>query len=626
MTEEMSSERHVLIGLLTVVCLLQYDVMAGVVVRPCPTQCVCSQLAQWHSLDIGLNIYCHKRPGNDSQQLYSQIDSLLMRNLHQNLDSLIIEYAPLVHLPRSLCRLTTLKSVDILSTHLADLPNNCFINFDRLEKLHLNSNNITNLPNSLFDGISQLVDFRLIKNPIAELPNGIFDNMSYLTSLALIDNKIANLPQGVFNGVGKLDFLDLSGNKINKLPKGVFGGMVQLDMLQLGRNQIDDLADGVFDGMDRLRVLDLRYNKITNLQNGVFDGIGRLECLNLRSNRITNLANGVFNGMGKLIILDLSGNKITELSNGVFHGIGQLIEIDLSHNQIVELSNGVFDGMRALSSLTLTGNQIASISRDVFSSKSNMSIQMDYLYLDDNHLTSLEPWWHDVNTKHMRVSKNPWDCSCDNKWMSGWLNSIAGQLDDIKDVLCYTPPRFQRKIMIHLSDEEFCENPAAEASKTTWIVSMSSVAGVVIVLLFVGVIVYRLRVKLYTRWKSHPFDRDECLGEDMDYDVFFCCSSKDDEPKGRRMVETLEAQGYSVCYHYRDFMPGLIMANIEASVRRSKRTLCLLTSNFLCRFANVFYHHRFSCFFFYFVYFTFDCCIINYCVKTRSSAVADAAR
>ena len=142
------------------------------------------------------------------------------------------------------------------------------------------------------------------------------------------------------------------------------------------------------------------------------------------------------------------------------------------------------------------------------------------------------------------------------------------------------------------SKEEFCVDPAAEttaaeASVKAWTISMSSVASIVVVLLSVIAIFYRLRVKLYTRWKFRPFDRDECPGEDMDYDVFLCCSSLDDRPIGRRILDSIEANGYRVCYHVRDFMPGLITANIEASVTRSKRTVCLLTDNFIRRFAYV---------------------------------------
>ena len=179
--------------------------------------------------------------------------------------------------------------------------------------------------------------------------------------------------------------------------------------------------------------------------------------------------------------------------------------------------------------------------------------------------------------------------------MSGWLYAIRDRLRPNGNVLCSRPPRLSGKNIIRTSEKEFCVDPvveaaveaAAEASRRAWIISMSSVAGVVVVLLFVIAIFYRLRVKLYTKWKFRPFDRDECPGEDMDYDVFLCCSSLDDEPIGSRILDSIEANGYRVCYHERDFMPGLITDNIEKSVTRSKRTVCLLTNNFIRRFANV---------------------------------------
>ena len=459
----MPRERNLLIGVLPIACLLQFDVIANVIVTPCPAKCYCDQSSRW-TAGIGLKIKCpprvHNRP--DPQQLYKQLDSILS-NVNSSLDSLAINWSPLAHVPRSLCRLTTLKVLDISWNNLADLPNNCFIDFHVLGTLNASSNNIP------------------------DLPNGVFNGMSQLTHLDLSNNKIADLPNGVFNDIGRLHFLDLSHNKITGLP------------------------------------------------------------------------------------------------------------------------NGVFDGIHYLRTLILTSNQIASISRETFSSKSHIYISS--IYLADNQLTSPEPWWHDVNITaySMHIGKNPWDCSCDNKWMTGWLKSIAFRINDLSDVQCYIPPRLHAKAIVEMSDEEFCVDPAVEATKRTWIISMSSVAGVVIVLLSVGVVVYRLRVKLYTRWKFHPFDRDECLGEDMDYDVFLCCSSKDDEPQERRMVETLEAQGYSVCYHYRDFMPGLIVESIEASVTRSKRTLCLLTGNFVRRFVEIFSITAFSVSSFSFVCFAFAC-------------------
>jgi len=181
--------------------------------------------------------------------------------------------------------------------------------------------------------------------------------------------------------------------------------------------------------------------------------------------------------------------------------------------------------------------------------------------------------------------------------VSRWLKSIAERLTD--KVLCYNPSRLRGKHIIETSEKEFCVDPAAEAAaeafKRAWIISMSSVACVVVVLLSVIAIFYRLRVKLYTRWKFHPFDRDECPGEDMDYDVFLCCSSLDDQPEGRRVMNRLEARDYRVCHHVRDFRPGdLIMNNIETAVTRSKRTVCLLTTNFIARFASLSQFYSFS--------------------------------
>jgi len=174
--------------------------------------------------------------------------------------------------------------------------------------------------------------------------------------------------------------------------------------------------------------------------------------------------------------------------------------------------------------------------------------------------------------------------------MSRWLKSIAERLTD--KVLCYNPPRLRGKNIIQTNETQFCVDPSAqaagEASKRVWKISVSSVAGVVVVLLSVIAIFYHLRVKLYTRWKFHPFDRDECPGEDMDYDVFLCCSSDDDQLGGRRVMNLLEDRGYRVCYHVRDFRAGdLITNNIEVAITRSKRTVCLLTTNFIARFAAI---------------------------------------
>jgi len=141
--------------------------------------------------------------------------------------------------------------------------------------------------------------------------------------------------------------------------------------------------------------------------------------------------------------------------------------------------------------------------------------------------------------------------------------------------------------MLDISDVEFCVDPTKEAVRRALTISVTIIAGTVIVLLIVGVIVYRLRIQVYSRWKFHPFDRDECPGEDMLFDVFISCSSRDNLPHGNAIREQLEQRGYRVCYPPRDFVAGeTIHENIYAAIVRSKRTVCLLTAHFLQRFVS----------------------------------------
>jgi hypothetical protein len=51
---------------------------------------------------------------------------------------------------------------------------------------------------------------------------------------------------------------------------------------------------------------------------------------------------------------------------------------------------------------------------------------------------------------------------------------------------------------------------------------------------------------LFVTLKIHPFDRDECDGEDMEYDVFFSSCSEDEDQHGNRILRRLESEGYKV--------------------------------------------------------------------------------
>jgi Leucine rich repeat/TIR domain/Leucine rich repeat C-terminal domain len=176
---------------------------------------------------------------------------------------------------------------------------------------------------------------------------------------------------------------------------------------------------------------------------------------------------------------------------------------------------------------------------------------------------------------------NPWSCSCNDRWIASWFKSVQQQLLNTDGILCNTPDRLNGRNVLRIPEEEFCTDPAKIFSMKLIAVSVSITAVIVFAALLVA---YRLRFLMFVRWKLHPFDRDECIGEDMEYDVFFCCSGDDHVSHGKAIVEQLELRGYRVCYHMRDFPPGhLITQSIYHAIVHSKRTVCLLSRSFVNR-------------------------------------------
>ncbi|CAH0564882.1 unnamed protein product [Brassicogethes aeneus] len=100
----------------------------------------------------------------------------------------------------------------------------------------------------------------------------------------------------------------------------------------------------------------------------------------------------------------------------------------------------------------------------------------------------------------------------------------------------------------------------------------------------------------YYKWKTYIkmwlyykgwllwFVTEEELDKDKVYDVFLSFSQKDDDFVLRTLLPELESgpNPYKVCVHYRDWIPGvLITEQVITSVRDSRRTLVIVSKNFL---------------------------------------------
>ena len=623
------------------ILLLSLAVLAvGNLKLNCPSMCHCND-----DMGTDLTIDCLGHLDVTRGQLSAEIDSLLSGNLtYGRLRSLSIVNTPLTDVPRSVCRLTALTQLHLDNNQLIRLPDNCFPRLKHLTRLSASRNKIQKLQNGLFNGLQELVSLDFSDNHIFQIGLHVFSNESDMISLRQIDlgyNFLTTIEPWPFVrgqlGTKKADpvTIRLRSNRIStftnamrlKVNCNVKPGFLNLD---LTRNEIRHVMDAVHGwgvksfselfcvfrfrhGQSSVRIYlctavsfacdcidyplyvmvatfpfydqlqscycspehsDFSYIEIPKipLDQFVCESSERCppgcRCVYRPANATLHVCCSNTN----LSVLPLELPELPKSSTKY--------KLDFSNNRLIRRLEHR-DYFINTSILDISNCDINDIPLNVWKDISTMK----KVLLDGNSLKSLPPDVAVLITSSISLSlvRNPWACLCENRWMSKWLHLVQHSLVNVDGLLCGSPARLRGKNIMKISDEEFCHDPVSEERVRAVIISLS-VAGAVVVLLPVAIIVYRLRVKLYTRWKFHPFDRDECLGEDMDYDVFLSCSSDDNLPHGNSIREQLEQRGYRVCYPPRDFVAGAsIYENIYNAVVRSKRTVCLLTTNFLQR-------------------------------------------
>ena len=171
---------------------------------------------------------------------------------------------------------TAVEILDLKKNKITTFDANIFVNFTKLQKLHLDGNSLT-----------------IIVPPIKNIPN--------LTYLDLSFNQIKTLKNGTFNGLNKLTHLYLRGNDIETVDSGVFDDFMNLEDLFLIDNKIIRLLSGTFTGFGfrNTRVF-LHYNKLTtdSIQKDVFG----VPILNLLGNNLTTIRKEWFASFPEMLV------------------------------------------------------------------------------------------------------------------------------------------------------------------------------------------------------------------------------------------------------------------------------------------------------------------------------------
>ena len=603
----------------------------------CPNKCNCTGDVPVDTLTVD----CRRNVNVNGEK---QLDSVLSSNVtYGSLRSLTIINTPLTNVPRSVCRLTSLTRLSLDFNRLTRLPDNCFTNLKSLTSLTASHNNITELQHGLFDGLHKLQTLQLHHNRISSIGLRVFNGSAVLTSLRELDlsyNRIQILEPWVYY-VGLNGHFDnrakvnLSHNDINaftnmiglKARCGMTAIYVDLILDHNPIKHISDILHGWNVSLITLWCLSPYRHGLPGSHISFYHNNMECDCVDFDIYKLAFtppvrsylVANAYCSGPRTLyrkriaaVQLDQFVCVLTERcppgcrcvhrpANATLHVYCSNANLTVLPLELPKLPKSYttykldFSNNRRLhrlqhrdyfvntSILDVSNCKIDSVDFEMWNDLANMT----HVLLDGNQLQALPSSVAAVSLERSRfsLSRNPWKCSCDASWMSSWLKSVNNSLAAPNAITCSSPSKLRKRNIMSINGETFCEDPASEVVQRTIIKIMSSVTCIFVIVICISITVYRLRVKVYFRWKFHPFDRDECVGEDMDYDVFLSCSSNNNLPHGNRIREHLEERGYRVCYPPRDFLAGeTIYDNIYNAVVRSKRTVCFVTAQFLQRF------------------------------------------
>ncbi len=180
----------------------------------------------------------------------------------------------------------------------------------------------------------------------------------------------------------------------------------------------------------------------------------------------------------------------------------------------------------------------------------------------------------------IKLANNPFSCDCVDLDLYQILRDprYNSRLTNLAKLSCAGPPKLKGRRFETLLDSEIdCNPPPLPAILGVCLGSTTVLAMSVIGIAFY----YRIRLYRWSGHKLHPWNRDECIGENKEFDVFVSHSSEDEEWT-LELIEELENRGFKILFHKRDFELGVTkIENIMMAVDKSKRTICVLSPSFV---------------------------------------------
>ncbi|XP_078108637.1 toll-like receptor 21 [Sander vitreus] len=462
-----------------------------------------------------------------------------------------------------------------------------FYHTPNIKTLKLNINTIAFLHHKALKGLKWLTTLRLDNNLLTDLFIDTFEDNVNLQILNLRNNRISVIFNGTFLSLSKLTTLDLGGNKITYFQPSGLDGLKSLSKLYLDGNnlkQIDTSFYHVF--QDTLTVLDLQSNQIRFLNAEIrspFMNLSKLTDLKLDGQRphgLTVLPRNFFHGLHSLKSLYLTNNNINYLAPDAFDDLTGLHFLTLDNCCVgaIQLHPGVFKNLKSLTKLIVENMGIQNISKEVFG---NLT-QLHTLQLNRNVMQSIDVDALETLPKlhYLDIRNIPLSCTCKNSLLQNWtVHNPHVQVVYLYNLRCPHDEKFN----FYNFDTKVCYKDLGE---------YLFISTAVVIFLFT--VTPLLHVKLYWKikygyyvfrsWFSEQWHRLREEEENCKYDAFISYNSSDEKWVMEELVPNLEGNesSFKLCLHHRDFELGRdIVDNIVSAVYSSRKTICVVSRNFL---------------------------------------------
>lgn len=186
------------------------------------------------------------------------------------------------------------------------------------------------------------------------------------------------------------------------------------------------------------------------------------------------------------------------------------------------------------------------------------------------------------------LSHNFLEVSCENLEFLSWITENP---HNFKNIDSYTFRKNGESEIISFNQlKEMLSNINKQCVSYTALISVSYLLILTFFIVILGGILYRYRWRLrylyyMTKFRFHGYKDLPTTDTDVDYeyDAFLSCADEDMRFITNEVLPKLEDEfGYRCCIHARNFLAGVWIAeNIIAAIRRSRKTVVILTQSFL---------------------------------------------